>query len=195
MRALPIFVALVAIALLAAPALATDMTIPIGKDYTSVYQNGEMVVHVIQVSITDKYMGNTYSADPDNTIWPKVVFQYENTGTSPLTGNFYIAFTDANGNLYLDKNKKPYTDITMNEIQPGQKSDVRFLEAAVPKDVKVTQVVIYDEGLKERMRIDIPYGQAVTPTSTPGSSPSICALPAVLPFLVIGALFLGRTKR
>ncbi len=85
MRALPLLIAVIVLALMAAPALATDLTIPINKDVT----RGDMVVHITKMQVTDKYMGNTYSADPDNSIWPKLWFIYENKGSVPLNGNLY----------------------------------------------------------------------------------------------------------
>jgi hypothetical protein len=194
MRALPLIVAICALALIMAPALAADVTIPINKDYKA----GDMVVHVTKVTITDKYWGNTYSADPDNTIWPKVWFKYENTGTVPMNGNLYVAFADDKGNKYWDtRNNRTIADITMDPIAPGKTSDERFIEAAAPRGTKITQVILYDQAQRVAMVIDLPGGSSASApvaTHAPGEGSSICPS-LLLPLLLLGvAAVLGMRR-
>ncbi|HTX43961.1 MAG TPA: hypothetical protein VMC61_04470 [Methanocella sp.] len=194
MRALPLIVSMCALALLVAPALAADVTIPVNKDFTS----GDMVIHVTKVMITDKYWGNTYSADPDNTIWPKVWFVYENKGTVPVNGNLYVSFVDDKGNKYWDaRSNRPIADITMNPIEPGKTSDERFIEAAAPRGTKITKVILSHDGFRDDMVIDIPGGSSTSATETvptTGGGSSIC--PSILlPLLLLGAVAMLRKKR
>jgi hypothetical protein len=194
MRALPLIISICALALIMAPALAADVTIPINKDFN----NGDMVVRVTKVMITDKYWGNTYSADPDNTIWPKVWFKYENKGTVSTNGNLYVAFADDKGNKYWDtRNNRPIADITMNPIEPGKTSDERFVEAAAPRGTRITQVILYDYAQHEAMVIDISGGSpssATVATTTPGQGSSACPS-LLLPLLLLGAAAALRMKR
>jgi hypothetical protein len=188
MRAFPLIITVMALALFMAPALAADVTIPINKDYKD---GSGMVVHLLQVSITDRGMGNVYSPDPENTVWPKLVFSYENKGAAPMNGNLEVAFFDDKGNQYPAKGR--ITDITMSPIQPGNTSDVRFVEAAVvPKDTKITSFKIYTG--TAATTYDLPYGSAVTvtPTATPGQGNKGCAIAVILPLLAAGIFFVGK---
>jgi len=181
-----------ALVLFMAPAFATDVTIPINKDY----KYGDMVIHLISVNITDYPMGNVYSPDPDNTTWPKLVFQYENTGTVAINGNLQIAFFDAQGNQY--PSDKKIVDITMDPVQPGQKSDVRFVEAAViPRATKITSFKVYEDFKTTVYNIN--YDQAITPvptssSTTAGTSPA-CCLAFLIPLLIVGVIVAGKLKR
>ncbi len=194
MRALPLTLSICALALLVAPALAADVTIPVNKDFKS----GAMVVHVTKVTITDRYWGNTYSADPDNTIWPKVWLIYENKGTEPINGNIYVAFADDKGNKYWDSTRNaPISDITMSPIAPGKTSDERFIEAAAPKGTKITQAILYDQAMQQAMVIDLQSGNTVsatTSTTSPPGSSSLC-ISIILPLLLVGAVIKLKNKR
>lgn len=194
MRSFMCIMVAIALVSLTGTALAADTTIPINKDF----KEGDMVVHLLQVSITDRSTGNVYSPDPANTVWPKLVFTYENIGSVPLNGNLEIAFIDAQGNQY-PANKR-LTDITMKQIAPGNTSEARFIEAAViPKDTRITQFKIYYEG--KATTFDIPYGgtAVATATTSPAASPGTatdggpCAIAIILPALAI--LVAARTKR
>jgi hypothetical protein len=194
MRPSLLIITLLVLALMITPALAADMTIPINKDF----REGDMVVHLLQVSITDSSTGNVYSPDPANTVWPKLVFTYENMGNVPINGNLEIAFFDENGKQYPEG--KRITDITMSPIGPGNASEVRFLEAAVvPKGTKITHFKIYWEG--KATTFTIPYPDTATataiPAATAGQSTSSgpCAIAVMLPILAIGVFLGGKIKR
>ena len=194
MRALPFITTICAVVLMMAPAMAADVTIPVNKDFN----NGDMVVHVTKVTITDKYWGNTYSADPDNTIWPKVWFKYENKGTVPMNGNLYVAFADDKGNKYQDTRfNRSISDTTMDPIEPGKTSDERFVEAAAPRGTKITQVILYNDARQEAMVIDITGGSpasATAATPTPGEGSALCPS-LLLPLLLLGAAAALKMKR
>ncbi len=198
MRAVPLFVAAITLARLMAPATAADVTIPINKDY----RYGDMVVHIIKAEITDKYKGNTYSADPENSIWPKVWFTYENKGTAPANGNLYVAFIDDKGNIYQEARKnKTLFDSTMNPIAPGSTSDERFLETAAPKGTRITKIILYDYEGRQDQIIDISTS-GITATASPstaggqsttGTGP--CAIFLILPLVAAGLFVASRTRR
>lgn len=198
MRAFTLFVVAIALALLVAPATAADVTIPVDKDY----RYGDMVVHIIKAEITDKYKGNTYSADPDNSIWPKLWFTYENKGTAAANGNLYVAFMDDKGNIYQEARKnKTLFDSTMNPIAPGSTSDERFLETAAPKGTNITKIILYDYEGRQDQIIDISRpGTIVTtsPSSTGGQSTtgtSPCAIFLILPLAAAVIFMAGLARR
>jgi hypothetical protein len=194
MRALPLFIVIMALAPFMVPATAADVTIPINKDY----KYGDMVVHITKAEITDRYKGNTYSADPENSIWPKVWFKYENKGTVAVNGNLYVAFMDDKGNIYWDTRKnKPIFDATMDTIAPGSTSEERFVEAAAPKGTKITKVILYNYLGQQDAVIDISTGSTSTATAAgPATNGgSICGLSLLLPLVILGTAAALKTKR
>ena len=184
MRALPLAIA---IALMLIPAMAGGTTIQINRDF----RDGDMIIHVLQVNITDYPMGNVYSPDPSNTVWPKLVFTYENKGTTPVNGNLDVTFFDDKGNQYPSSGR--ITDITMDPIQPGKTSDIRFVEAAViPRDTKIAGFKVYINGKTET--VDIKYATA-TPTPVQGQGgTSMCCISMLLPLMAIGAYMASKLR-
>ncbi len=119
-------------ALMIVPATAADVTIPINQDYKSDNGNSSMIVHLIAVNITTYTMGNEFTQyGSDNTIWPKLLFTYKNVGSSASYGHLQIKFQDDQGNTYSR------TDDKMIMLQPGETSEMRFLEVPVQKDRKI----------------------------------------------------------
>lgn len=119
-------------ALMIAPAIAADVTIPINQDYNSNNGNSSMIVHLIAVNITTYTMGNEFTKyGADNTIWPKLLFSYKNVGSNPSYGHLEIRFVDDQGNKYSS------TDDKMILLKPGETSEMRFLEVPVQKDRKI----------------------------------------------------------
>lgn len=179
-------------ALMITPALAADVTIPVNKDYTS---DTNMVIHLIAVNITPYTMGNEFTQyGADNTIWPKLLYTYTNNGKSADYGHLSIKFKDDQGNLY------ERSDVSMNMIQPGSTSEMRFLEVPVQKDRKIAGFEII-EGFKTTY---YPIEYQTTSTTTPGQSipiisnlplSNLCCTSLLLPLLAIGAIFVGRKRR
>lgn len=176
-----------AIALILMPAVAGGKTIEVNRDF----RDGDMVIHVLQVNITDYPMGNVYSPDPSNTVWPKLVFTYENRGSVPINGNLEVTFYDDMGNQYPPGGR--ITDITMDPIQPGKTSDIRFVEAAViPRDTKIAGFKVYINGRAEA--VDIPYATA-TPTPVPGEGGTgMCCIAMLMPVMAIGAYIANKLR-
>jgi hypothetical protein len=178
-------------ALMITPAMAADVTIPVNKDYTS---DTNMVIHLIAVNITSYTMGNEFTKyGADNTIWPKILFTYTNKGNSADYGHLLIKFKDDQGNLY------ERTDVSMNMIQPGATSEMRFLEVPVQKDRKIAGFEI-DEGFKTTY---YPIEYQTTSTTTPGQGipiisnlplSNLCCTSLLLPLLAIGAIFVNKKK-
>jgi hypothetical protein len=169
------------------PALAADVTIPINKYHVL---NKTMRLNIINVFITEKAWAGTFTDDVENTSWPKLVYTYENIGKVPDWGRFHMAFIDENGKVY------PKEDFTKDPIYPGNSSSVRFLEAAVPKGVKVTRFVIYKGNTTIiDAEYEIPYAQAATPTPVPEDGPKrTCLIFLIMPLLVIGTIFISKRK-
>ncbi len=69
----------------AMPALA-DETYPLNKDFKLADTN--IVIHLFNVTVTDRYMGNIYpSKSPEETQWAHLFYQYENTGNTTQVGH------------------------------------------------------------------------------------------------------------
>lgn len=178
-------------AVIIAPAMAADVTIPINQDYKSDNGNNSFIIHLIAVNITTYTMGNEFTIyGSDNTIWPKLLFSYKNVGSSSSYGHLQIKFHDDQGNTYSS------TDDKMLLLQPGQTSEMRFLEVPVQKDRKITGFEII-EGFNSAY-YPIEYNTAATTVPVPGI-PIIGNLPItngydsaplLLLLLVIGILIL-----
>lgn len=190
MLAVPLLVAVAV-----GPAMATDLAvIPLNKD---VEVTPGMYAHLIQVTISDTTYGASYAQDPNAVVFPMVLYTYQNRGTISQYGHLQVQFIDDKGQIYND------TDYgTIFEVQPGNTSEVRFLEVNIPKERKVVELKII-LGLDE---VDIPISyQVSTPapgsTSSTGTTPSagpkgnVCIGSLVLPLLLVGivsAAWAGR---
>jgi len=113
-----LLVLFVAMTAFAAPALA-DETYLLDKDFQRYHSN--IVIHLIQVNVTDNYMGNIYpSRAPQDTKWAHLVYQYENTGDQMQVGNIQYELIDTRGRVYkFNPNMDEYSGV---EVRPHSKS-------------------------------------------------------------------------
>jgi hypothetical protein len=182
-------------AIMIVPAIAADVTIPINQDYKSDNGNSSMIVHLIAVNITTYTMGNEFTKyGSDNTIWPKLLFTYKNVGSSASYSHLQIKFKDDQGNTYSS------TDDKMIMLQPGETSEMRFLEVPVQKDRTIKGFDII-EGFKDTY-YPIEYQTVPSTTTGPGIPiisnipfTNLCCTSLLLPLLAIGAIFVSRRKR
>ncbi len=194
-----LFIALLfagAILTTALPALA-DETYQLDKDFPRV--NSHIVIHLIAVNVTDKYMGNIFpSKAPEETKWAHLVYQYENTGDKMEVGDIQYELIDSQGNVYrFNPNLDEYSGV---EVRPHAKSDIRWNEIPIPKDAVLAKVHVF-EGTNPSFLLaedtyDLQRVGAPTPVATPGeatsgvptATPRTGCLGALLPFALIGSL-------
>ena len=123
------------------------------------------------------------------------MFSYTNKGSGADTGHLYIKLKDDQGNLYNS------TDVTMNLIEQGQTSEMRFLEVPMQKDRKVAGFEIIEGFNVTYYPIEYQTLATTTPTqdipviSGLPISKACCCAPLLLPLLVLGVVFVGRKKR
>lgn len=124
----------------ALPALA-DETYQLDKDFKRA--DSDIVIHLIYVSVTDKYMGNIYpSKAPEDTKWAHLVYQYENMGDKEEVGHIQYELIDSNGSVYrFNPNLDEYSGVL---VQPHSKSDIRWNEIPIPKDVLLAKVRVFE---------------------------------------------------
>ncbi|HTY91977.1 MAG TPA: hypothetical protein VMC84_12445 [Methanocella sp.] len=183
---------LVAVTSIAVPAFA-DETYLVHGDFQR--YNSNIVIHLLQVNVTDNYMGNIYpSKAPQDTKWAHLVYQYENTGDQMEVGNIQYELIDSRGRVYkFNPNQDEYSGV---EVQPHSKSDIRWNEIPIPKDAVLTKVHVF-EGTNPSLLLanetyDLQAFGTPTPTVVPSTPvPSIyrfgCCSP-LLPFILIGSL-------
>ncbi len=187
-----LLILLVATAAAAAPALA-DETYLLDKDFQRYHSN--IVIHLIQVNVTDKYMGNIYpSKAPQDTKWAHLVYQYENTGDQMQVGNIQYELIDTRGRVYkFNPNLDEYSGV---EVQPHSKSDIRWNEIPIPRDAVLAKVHVFQgtnpDLLLANETYDLKLVGTIAPTMPPASSASAtqgvgCCSP-LLPFIIIGSL-------
>ncbi len=182
----------VAMTTAAIPALA-DETYLLDKDFQRYHSN--IVIHLIQVNVTDKYMGNIYpSKAPQDTKWAHLVYQYENTGDQMQVGNIQYELIDSRGRVYkFNPNMDEYSGV---EVQPHSKSDIRWNEIPIPKDAVLAKVHVFQgtnpELLLANETYDLKLVGMITPSTTPSSSASATkgfgSCSPLLPFVIIGSL-------
>lgn len=179
----------------AMPALA-DETYLLDKDFPR--SNSDIVIHLIQVNITDKYMGNVYpSKAPEDTKWAHLVYQYENTGDKAEVGHIQYALIDSKGNEYkFNPNLDEYSGVM---VQPRSKSDIRWNEIPIPKDTVLTKVHVWEGTNPALLLANETYDLTRVSTTTPVATPiePTSGMPGVerfgrcaplAPFLIIGSL-------
>ncbi len=138
-----------------------EFSIPIDK-YVNLSSN--LTIHVIQVTISNLTYSMAYTPDdPGNTIWPILVYQYENFGDMQVAGRLHAQFVD-NASTVYDKSDVYNGGL----IYPGKNTSTQILEIAMPKGRVLKEVAIIDEWTGDRTAIPIVYpSQASSPTPTP----------------------------
>lgn len=181
------------IAIIALPAHA-DETYLVGKDFKRA--NSNIVIHLIEVNVTDRYMGNIYpSKAPEETKWAHLVYQYENTGDREEVGYIQYELIDTNGNVYkFNPNQDEYSGAL---VKPRSKSELRWNEIPIPKDAVLAKVRVYQgtnpSFLLADETFDLTPVTTTAPSATPSGGPSgtrplpRCCMP-LLPFIVMGSL-------
>ena len=178
-------------AAIAAPASATDVaTIPIDRQ---IEVTPGMFANLIQLTISDTTYGGSFAPDPSKVIFPVLVYTYTNRGTVAQNGHLHVRFVDDQGQTYDGSDPG-----TMDAVQPGQTTGVRTIEINVPKDRKITELVVV-MGFEEQT-IKITYPGTTTPTPSPAptaaagtASPkgNACIGSVVLPLLIVGIAWAG----
>jgi hypothetical protein len=142
-----------------------EFIIPLNK-YITFHNN--LTVYLSQVTISNFSYYSTYSPDPANTVWPILVFRYENHGNYQVACRFHVQIVD-NTSKVPDGWRYDKTDETVYQtLYPNQNSSVMTLEFAMPKDRILTNLSIIDDGIhKEIANIPIVY-----PTPTPLPTPA-----------------------
>jgi hypothetical protein len=164
-------------------------TIPLDK---RVEVTPGMEVHLMHVSVSDITLGGSFAEDPSKVIFPILVYQYENHGTVAQSGHLQVRFVDDQGQSY-DGNDAG----TMESIKPGDTSSLRSIEINIPKDRKLTELIVV-MGFDEQT-FPLTYPGTPTPAPTPGptgtpsASPkgNLCLGMVLLPLTVLGAAWIG----
>ncbi len=158
---------IVCVPLLISPSSAVttpdEFTIPLNLD---VNFSNNLTVHLIQVTMSNITYYSTYSPDPLNTVWPVLVFQYENRGNYQTACRFHVQISDNTSKVPAGWNYDKTDNAIYTPLYPGKNSSLMTLEFAMPKDRILTNLSVIDDNLhKEVANIPIVY-----PNSAPSSS-------------------------
>jgi len=182
-------VAPIIVAIAASPASAKEIvTIPLNE---SVQISPNLKANLIQVTIHDITQGGSYAEDPGKVIYPILWYAYQNVGSVPESGHLHVKFIDDQGQVYEKRDEG-----TLEPIQPGKTGAPRPIEINIPKDRKVTELVIV-MGFNQQT-IHLEYPGSASPTSTPAPSGSPVASPGglclgslMLPLTIVGIAWAG----
>ena len=185
-----------ALVMAAVPAMA-DENYQLNQEFKMADSN--IVIHLIEVNVTDQYMGNIYPKQPLNqTRWAHLVYQYENTGNDTEVGHIQYALIDSNGNVYpFNPNGTEYSGET---VGPHSVSVVRWDEIPIPAGTVLTQVHVWEgtnpNFLLANETFNLPSPVSVTPTAAASVSTAptssilgnySCCAPFA-PLLLLGSL-------
>jgi hypothetical protein len=187
-----LFVAPIIVAIAASPASAKDIvTIPLNE---SVQISPNLKANLIQVTISDTTYGASYAEDPGQVIYPILVYTYQNVGSVPESGHLHIKFLDDQGQVYEKRDEG-----TFDTVKPGATTASRLIEVNIPKDRRVTELIIVQGFNQQTIHLEYPGSPTSAPTSTPatpsasptGSPGGICAGALLLPLTIIGIAWTG----
>jgi hypothetical protein len=147
--------------------VVTGQNIVLGDQYQMAGKN--IIVHLIELNISDSPMGNIFSPDYPNTMWVRLVYTFENTGDTKDKGYIQPIYVDSDGNLYQN-----FNDYTGENVLPHTTAGPFFVEVPFPKNTRLDKVIC-TEGFTQH-EFDIPWTIAATPT--PSASPTASATPA-----------------
>jgi hypothetical protein len=149
----------------ASASLTDEFVIPL-DEYLNFSNN--LTVHLIQVTVSNITYYTTYSPDPVNTIWPILVFQYENHGNFQVACRFHVQIVDNTSKVPAGWTYDKTDETIYQPLYPNQNSSIMTMEFAMPKNLILTNLSIIDDGLKKEIA-DFPI---VYPTPTPTPTPS-----------------------
>jgi hypothetical protein len=171
-----------------APAALADQDIMLNDQYQMAGKN--IIVHLIELNISENPMGNVYAPDYPNTKWVRLVYTFENFGDRQDKGFIKPIFIDTEGNQYQN------FDYTGESVLPHTTAGPFFVEIPVHKNTSFKKL-IFVEGF-EQHEFDVPQ---VTTTPAPGPSatpePSPTATPGgfnwrdclpLIPFAMTGGI-------
>jgi hypothetical protein len=149
----------------ASASTANETIIPLDRYVTF---SNNLTVHLIQVTISNISYYSTFS--PGDSVWPIIVFQYENHGNSQVACRFHVQIVDNTSTVPPMWNYDKVDPTVYQPLQPGQNSSVLTMEFAMPKGRILTNLSIIDDGLKKEIaNIPIVYSTPVPPaTPVPG---------------------------
>jgi hypothetical protein len=153
----------------AAPTVLAGQDIVLNDQYQMVGKN--IIVHLIELNITDYPMGNIYAPDYPNTKWVRLVYTFENFGDKQDKGHIKPIFIDSEGNQYQN------FDYTGENVLPHTTAGPFFVEVPVPKNTVLVRL-IFQEGF-EQHEFDIPQASS---SPTPGPSATTATSPTPDPF-------------
>lgn len=189
--------------LTAIPVVYADQTYLINKDYQRYHS--DIVIHLIEVNVTDKYMGNVYPSKlPEETQWAHLVYTYENIGDKPEMGYLQMSFIDSQGTEYPFNPKG--AEYSGEMVQPHSTGGVRWNEVPIPRGTVLAKVHIY-EGTnptfllkEETFNLQSPTTSSASPSAVPTTTvastpvtPSqivnrVCLCFPLLPLVLIGSI-------
>ncbi len=153
-----LLVAPVIVAIVAGQASAKDLvTIPLNE---SIQVSPNLKANLIQVTISDTTYGGSFAEDQSKVIFPILVYIYQNVGRSLSPGHLHIKFMDDQGQVYEGRDEG-----TMQPVQPGTTTDRRTIEINIPKDRRVTDLVIVMGFSQQTIHLDYPGSATTTSTS------------------------------
>lgn len=172
----------------AAPAAIAGQDIVLNDQYQMTGKN--VIVHLIELNMSDSPMGNVYAPNYPNTLWVRLVYTFENFGDNNEKGFIQPTLIGSDNAQFQN------SDYTGENILPHTTAGPFFVEMPVPKGTVLVRLICV-EGFDQHEFIIPPP----TATSTPGPSATsrASATPApagnnwagclpLIPFAMVGGI-------
>jgi hypothetical protein len=185
-----LLVAPIIVAIVAGQASAKDLVTILLNESIQISPN--LKANLIQVTLSDTGYGASYAEDPSKVVFVDLVYTYQNVGSVPESGHLHVKFLDDQGQVYEKRDPG-----TMAAVKPGTTTAPDMLEINMPKDRRVTELIIL-QGFNQQT-IHLNYPGSATPTSTPVPSGvpaskgpgGLCPGALLLPLTLVGAAWAG----
>jgi hypothetical protein len=151
----------------AAPAAIAGQNIVLNDHYQMTGKN--VIVHLIELNMSDSPMGNVYAPDYPNTLWVRLVYTFENFGDNNEKG-FIQPILIGSDNAQFQN-----SEYTGQSILPHTTAGPFFIEIPVPKDTVLVKLICV-EGFDQH-EFNIPAATA-SPTPGPSATATASATPA-----------------
>jgi hypothetical protein len=149
-----------------------------------------VIVHLIEINMSDSPMGNVYAPDYPNTKWIRLVYTFENFGDTTDKGFIQPTLIGSDNAQFQS------SDYTGQNVLPRTTAGPFFIEIPVPKDTVLVKLICVEGFDQHEFNIPPP---AAPPTPGPSATSTASASPAsggnnwggclpLIPFAMVGGI-------
>jgi len=151
----------------AAPAATADQNIVLNDQYQMTGKN--IIVHLIELNMSDSPMGNVYAPDYPNTLWVRLVYTFENFGDNADKAFIQPTLIGSDNAQFQN------SDYTGENVLPHTTAGPFFVEMPVPKGTVFVRLICVEGFVQHEFIVPPP---SATPPPGPSATATASATPA-----------------